>query len=151
MAGPWAVHLAARLVWAALPETLLPGQPVLEALVRQVPVMGVNLVFTPLAFAGLDALVAKRHFADAIRRSVGFAVRHGRLFAGFLVVNLVAAASWVLATAFLRGRDYGQLPETLPLPLVLFCLALVVLVLYTLVWAALHAHFYREFAWRDRE
>lgn len=151
VAGPWALHLAARPVWAALPETLLPGQPVLKALVRQVPVTGLSLVFTPLAFAGLDALVAKRHFADAIRRSVGFAVRHGRLFAGFLVVNLVAAAPWAVATALLQWLVHGRQTEARALPLELYWLAMVFVVLYPMVWVVVYAHFYREFVWRERE
>lgn len=157
VAGSWATAQVGRLLSPLLPAALLPGHPHIEQFVRGLPLILVTAAFLPFGFAALDAVTAKGHFGDAIRRSLRFARRYWRLFGtyGLMVVASLAAVRG--ARAFLRW--FGDLRDESGVASLgyagLYLLAGMGILAAAVVWAVFLSTFqarcYCEFVWRERE
>ena len=149
--GAWAFaalwNLAVFLVAGEFPLS----DPLADHALRALPaaLLG-TLLFLPLAFAGLDVLVSKASFRQAITRSIRFAFSQKRLFAGYAIITLAGMAAVELtpptrvssAAAPHVGGEFSWV-----------ALAVVagVFVFTVLVGAVAKALFYRELVWRERE
>lgn len=150
--GWWLIFVLARLLPWSLPDTLVPGRPLLDQLLRQIPGVAVGLLFLPFAFAGLDALVAKARFDRAIARSFRFATRQWRLFRGLFLVALGASAIYAVLNVLVRQSKSWAPMEEMPIRGTLFLLSWLTLFSVVVIFQAVtHALFYREFVWRDQE
>ena len=152
--GAWATNLVLGLIPVGVPEAMLPEDPISRTFIQSLPGIVVGLVWSlPFAFAGLDAVVTRDRFSRCIARSVGFARRQGRLFAGFVVIHVAESlvTSWLNALQKTHSAGLGDARSSGAIALPWFA-AWIALLVATLVFGALvFVLYYREFVWRERE
>jgi hypothetical protein len=150
--GSWALSLVARFIAATLPEIHVAQDPVTDRFLAVVPYTFISLLFVPFALAGLDAIVTRAPWIAAIRRSLGFAVRNPRLFAGFAVIVFLVDLAIAAATAApaLHKQQIQSRPEDLT-DLLSVAVPLGLMGIFLILLGLVGVQFYREFVWRERE
>ncbi len=158
---PALVNALMSLAPALRPESFVEGPAVVRRVLRGLPYHVAALAASPLWFAPLHVMAARRPWKYALRASVRFARQHTRLF---LTCVLLVFALGVLGSAFtaLPRQDEAQEPEAagaegaseetwrwseLVTPLAL----LLVFLLMQMCVLVLQVAFYREMLWRERE
>ena len=150
--GAWATNLVLGLIPVGIPEAMLPEDPLSRTFVQSLPGAVVGLLWgLPFVFAGIDAVVTRDRFGRCLARSVGFARRHGRLFAGFVVISAAESliGYWLSALQKTHSAGLGDAHYSgdIALPWLAFALIVAMLVIGALVFVL----YYREFVWRERE
>jgi len=146
--GGWALWMAgqAAATWI-LPAEFAGEHPTLDHIFRLAGSTAQSIIVLPFAFAGLDAVVRRCSFRAALARSLHFATTRTGLFAGFVVLSLIAmTAMQELGMSSRHARpDAGSDADVASwiVFLVQMCL-----VFFEFLLASV---FYREFAWRERE
>jgi hypothetical protein len=150
--GSLALWLVVKLIAGALPEMHPTEDPVTNRFLAALPYTFISLLFLPFAFSGLDAIVARAPWAAAIRRSLGFAVRNPRLFAGFAVIFFLVDLAIAAATAApaLHKQQIQSRPEDLT-ALLSMAVPLGLMGILLILLGLVGVQFYREFVWRERE
>jgi len=151
--GPFLIEI----VWAAIPweyagPVLDPKSPLAQAigavpghewLLLGLPAFVLKVVFFPLAWAGLDALIRRCSWQEALRHSAGLALRNKGLTMLLFAITMLVGQIYIIASPLV-----GLSPELSGL----FTLASVFLgAVDRMLCTVLLVVLYREFVWRERE